>query len=70
MLATQPNMLIVHPSLGVNSVAELIATAQGQPEQAHFGSAGNGTSQHISGELFKAMTGVSMQTSPTKAAGR
>ncbi len=69
MLATQPNMLIVHPSLGVNSVAELIALLKANPNKHSFGSAGNGTSQHISGELFKAMTGVSMQHIPYKGSG-
>ncbi len=69
MLATQPNMLIVHPSLGVTSVAELIALLKANPNKHSFGSAGNGTSQHISGELFKAMTGVSMQHIPYKGSG-
>jgi tripartite-type tricarboxylate transporter receptor subunit TctC len=69
MLATLPNMLIVHPSLGVKSVAELIALLKAQPNKYSFGSAGNGTSQHISGELFKTMTGVSMQHIPYKGSG-
>src|SRR5437870_4110077 len=58
MLATLPNMLVVHPSLGVNNVQELIALLKANPNKYSFGSAGNGTSQHISGELFKIMTGV------------
>ena len=69
MLATLPNMLVVHPSLGVNSVAELIALLKAYPNKYSFGSAGNGTSQHISGELFKTMTGVSMQHIPYKGSG-
>jgi tripartite-type tricarboxylate transporter receptor subunit TctC len=69
MLATLPNMLIVHPSLGVNSVAELIALVKANPDKYTFGSAGNGTSQHMSGELFKAMTGVKMQHIPYKGSG-
>ncbi|MBS0338117.1 MAG: tripartite tricarboxylate transporter substrate binding protein [Proteobacteria bacterium] len=69
MLATLPNMLIVHPSLGVNSVAELIALVKANPNKYTFGSAGNGTSQHMSGELFKAMTGVKMQHIPYKGSG-
>jgi tripartite-type tricarboxylate transporter receptor subunit TctC len=69
MLATQPNLLIVHPSLGVNSVAELIALLKANPNKYSFGSAGSGTSQHISGELFKVMTGVSMQHIPYKGSG-
>ncbi len=69
MLATLPNMLVVHPSLNVSSVPELIALLKQQPNQYSFGSAGNGTSQHISGELFKTMAGVSMQHIPYKGSG-
>src|SRR4051812_6585688 len=69
MLATLPNMLVVHPSLGVSSVQELIALLKANPNKYSFGSAGNGTSQHISGELFKIMTGVSMQHVPYKGSG-
>ena len=69
MLATLPNMLVVHPSLGVNSVQELIALLKANPDKYSFGSAGNGTSQHMSGELFKTMTGVQMQHIPYKGSG-
>lgn len=69
MLATLPNMLIVHPSLGANTVAELVAVLKANPNKYSFGSAGNGTSQHMSGELFKTMTGVSMQHIPYKGSG-
>ena len=69
MLATLPNTLVVHPTLGVNTVAELIALLKANPNKYSFGSAGNGTSQHMSGELFKTMTGVSMQHIPYKGSG-
>jgi tripartite-type tricarboxylate transporter receptor subunit TctC len=69
MLATLPNMLIVHPSLGVSNVAELIALLKANPNKYSFGSAGNGTSQHMSGEMFKTMTGTSMQHIPYKGSG-
>jgi tripartite-type tricarboxylate transporter receptor subunit TctC len=69
MLATLPNMLVVHPSLGVNTVAELIALLKANPNKYTFGSAGNGTSQHMSGEMFKTMTGVQMQHIPYKGSG-
>ena len=69
MLATLPNMLVVHPSLGVNNVAELIALLRANPIKYSFGSAGNGTSQHMSGEMFKTMTGTSMQHIPYKGSG-
>jgi tripartite-type tricarboxylate transporter receptor subunit TctC len=69
MLATLPNMLIVHPSLNVGAVGELIALLKANPNKYSFGSAGNGTSQHISGELFKIMTGTQMQHIPYKGSG-
>jgi len=69
MLATLPNMLVVHPSLGVNSVAELVALLKANPNKYSFGSAGNGTSQHMSGEMFKTMTGTQMQHIPYKGSG-
>jgi tripartite-type tricarboxylate transporter receptor subunit TctC len=69
MLATLPNMLIVHPSLNVSSVRELVALLKANPNKYSFGSAGNGTSQHISGELFKIMTSTQMQHIPSKGSG-
>src|SRR5437762_11623779 len=69
MLATLPNMLIVHPSLNVSSVRELVELLKVNPNRFKIGSAGNGTSQHISGELFKIMTGPQMQHIPYKASG-
>ena len=69
MLATLPNMLIVHPSLNVATVGELVAVLKANPNKYSFGSAGNGTSQHISGELFKIMTSTQMQHIPYKGSG-
>ena len=69
MLATLPNMLVVHPSIPVNNVQELVAFLKANPNKHSFGSAGNGTSQHMSGELFKTMTGVQMQHIPYKGSG-
>ncbi len=69
MLATLPNMLVVHPRIPANNVQELIAFLKANPDKHTFGSAGNGTSQHMSGELFKAMTGVQMQHVPYKGSG-
>ncbi len=62
-------MLIVHPSLNAASVKELVALLKANPNKYSFGSAGNGTSQHISGELFKIMTGTQMQHIPYKGSG-
>ena len=69
MLATLPNMLIVHPSVKAENVRELIALLKANPNKYSFGSAGNGTSQHISGELFKIMSGTDMQHIPYKGSG-
>jgi tripartite-type tricarboxylate transporter receptor subunit TctC len=69
MLATLPNMLIVHPSVSASSVRDLVALLKANPNKYSFGSAGNGTSQHISGELFKIMTGTQMQHIPYKGSG-
>ena len=65
MYATQPNVLLVHPSVPATNLKEFIALLKANPNKYSFGSAGNGTSQHISGELFKVMAGVSMQHIPS-----
>jgi tripartite-type tricarboxylate transporter receptor subunit TctC len=54
------NIMVVAPSLPVKTVAEFIAYAKANPDKLSFASSGNGTSVHMSGELFKAMTGVEM----------
>ncbi|HEY4174782.1 MAG TPA: tripartite tricarboxylate transporter substrate binding protein [Rhodopila sp.] len=58
LIGRQPNILVVSPSLGVNSVAELIALAKTKPGQLNFGSSGNGTAAHLAGELFRLKTGI------------
>jgi tripartite-type tricarboxylate transporter receptor subunit TctC len=60
LVASVPNALVAHPSLGVASVPELIALAKAKPEQIFFGSSGVGTSTHLSGELFNQMAGVKL----------
>ena len=69
LLASLPNMLVVHPGVNASSVRELVALLKANPNKYSFGSAGNGTSQHISGELFKIMTGSQMQHIPYKGSG-
>ena len=70
LYATQPNVLLVHPSVPAKNVRELIALLKASPNKYSFGSAGNGTSQHISGELFKVMAGVDMQHIPYRGSGQ
>ena len=69
LLSTAPNILVVHPSLPVKSIRELIAYAKARPGQLTFGSAGIGTSNHLSGELFKMMAGIDMLHIPYKGGG-
>ncbi len=69
LLAALPNVLVVHPSLNVKTVAELIALLKANPNKYSFGSAGNGTSQHISGEMFKLATGTQIQHVPYRGSG-
>ncbi|HEY1541711.1 MAG TPA: tripartite tricarboxylate transporter substrate binding protein [Xanthobacteraceae bacterium] len=54
------NVMVVPPSLGVKNVAEFIAYAKAHPGELSFASSGNGTSVHMSAELFKSMTGINM----------
>jgi tripartite-type tricarboxylate transporter receptor subunit TctC len=63
-----PNALVVSPSLGVNSVAELIALLTKNPGKYSYGSGGNGSSAHLSAELFKSMAGVDIVHVPYKGA--
>jgi tripartite-type tricarboxylate transporter receptor subunit TctC len=62
--ARVPNVMVVPPELPVKTVAEFIAYVKANPGKVNMASSGNGTSIHLSGELFKAMTGVEMQHVP------
>jgi tripartite-type tricarboxylate transporter receptor subunit TctC len=63
-----PNVMVVPADLPAKTVAEFIAYAKANPGKVNMASSGNGTSVHLSGELFKAMTGVEMQHVPYRGA--
>ncbi len=66
LVGTVPNILIVHPGLPVNSVNDLIALAKKTPGKISFASTGQGTSTHLSSELFKLMANIDMLHIPYK----
>ncbi len=66
LLTRAPNVLVVHPTLAVTSVKELIALAKSKPGQLNYGMGPPGSSPHLAGELFKAMAGVSIVGVPYK----
>jgi tripartite-type tricarboxylate transporter receptor subunit TctC len=69
LLADSPFVLVVHPSVPVKSVQELIAQAKAQPGRLHYSSAGSGTNLHIAAELFKNLAGVNLTHIPYKGGG-
>lgn len=58
LIGLQPNVIVVHPSLPVNSVAELIAYARANPGRLNFGSAGSGSAQHMAADVFRRMADI------------
>jgi tripartite-type tricarboxylate transporter receptor subunit TctC len=66
LVATAGQVLVVHPSVPVSSVAELVALAKARPGELNFGSGGKGIQSHISGEMFRSMTGVNIVHVPYK----
>jgi tripartite-type tricarboxylate transporter receptor subunit TctC len=68
-IAQGPNILMVHPSVPARTVAELIAYMKANPNKLSYASSGSGTSSHLAAELFKAMTGTSMQHVPYRGTG-
>jgi len=69
LFATVPFVLVVHPSLGVKSVQELVALAKSKPGELTYASAGIGAVHHIFCELFMSMTGISMKHVPYRGGG-
>ena len=65
-IAEGPYVLVVHPNLGVTTVAELVAAAKSRPGKIDYASSGNGSSQHLAGELFNQMAGVKLNHVPYK----
>ncbi len=65
-IAAFPSLIAVHPSVPVRSVKELVALAKARPGELNFGSAGNGSPNHLSMELFKTMAKVNMTHIPYK----
>ena len=65
-VARVPNVLVVHPSLPVKTVQELVAYAKANPGKINYGSGGNGSAAHIATEYFKLQTGTQMQHVPYK----
>lgn len=67
-VASVPNVLVVNPAFPPKTVQELIAYAKAHPGKVNFGSSGTGGANHLSGELFKSMTGIDMVHVPYKGA--
>jgi tripartite-type tricarboxylate transporter receptor subunit TctC len=68
-LASVPQVVVVHPSLPVKTMKELIALDKSQPGQLSYGSSGNGAINHLAGELFNHMTGTKLVHVPYKGGG-
>jgi len=64
-----PNVLAVHPSIPAKSVKELVALLKANPGKYNYASSGNGSTQHIAGEVFKQLTGTSIVHVPYKGSG-
>ena len=69
LTSRSPNLLVVHPSLGVNSVKELIAKAKAAPGEINYASGPIGASNHVAAEIFKALAGVDLMRIGYKGGG-
>jgi len=69
MIVSQPNVLVVHPSVPARSVKELVALAKAKPDALTFASGGNGSSPHLSGVLLNLVAGTSITHVPYKSSG-
>jgi tripartite-type tricarboxylate transporter receptor subunit TctC len=68
-LGTSPNVILIGPKLGINSIAELIARARANPNELNYASPGIGTTPHLSGELLKIVGGIQITHVPFSGAG-
>jgi tripartite-type tricarboxylate transporter receptor subunit TctC len=68
-IGSTPLVLVIHPSVPARSVKELIALLRARPDDFTYASAGNGTPQHLSAELFKTLANVKMTHVPFKGSG-
>src|SRR5258707_3720750 len=68
-LGTSPNVILVDPKLGVNSIPDLIARAKANPDELNYASPGIGTTPHLSAELFKIVGGIQITHVPFSGAG-
>src|SRR6267143_652971 len=69
LVASTPNILVVHPSIPARTVKEVIALAKAKPGTLNFASAGVGSSSHLAGELFRILAGADIVHVPYKGAG-
>jgi tripartite-type tricarboxylate transporter receptor subunit TctC len=70
LLAEGPYLLVVHPSVPVNSIGELIALAKAKPGELNYATSGIGSGAHMAAELFTSMTGTRMTHTPYKGGGQ
>jgi tripartite-type tricarboxylate transporter receptor subunit TctC len=68
-VTSAPNVIVVHPSLPVKTVKELIALAKAKPGKIDYASSGNGSTQHLTGALFCKMAGIEMTHIPYRGSG-
>jgi tripartite-type tricarboxylate transporter receptor subunit TctC len=68
-LGTSPNVILVNPTLGINSIADLVARAKANPDELNYASPGIGTTPHLAAELFKIVAGIQITHVPFSGAG-
>jgi tripartite-type tricarboxylate transporter receptor subunit TctC len=69
LISASPNILVVHPALPVNNVKELIEYAKKNPDKVNYASQGNGTTSHLTAEMFASQAGIPLTHVPYKGSG-